>query len=269
MIGAIIGDVVGSRFEFRNHKDKEFKFFGVDCCATDDTVMTCAVAESLMRSWRIDQFDTLSSVARDTMREIGYWYPRCGFGAKFIKWIYSDVDPEPYDSCGNGSAMRISAVGDIARDINEARALSHAVTVISHNHVEGIKGAESVAVANVLARQGRSKKEIRKYIEDNYYELDKTVDQYREETDGHGKEICQISVPQAFVCFFEGESFRDVIRNCISIGGDSDTIAAIAGGIAEAYYGVPEKDKKRVRRYLDPLMRTIVDEFYKFKKEIR
>ena len=269
MIGAIIGDVVGSRFEFWNHKSKKFNMFNPECRATDDTVMTCAVAEALMRSWEIDEFDTLPSVARDTLRDIGYWYPRCGFGAKFIKWIYSDVDPEPYNSCGNGSAMRISPVGDIARDINEAKALSYAVTAISHNHPEGIKGAEATAVANVLARQGKSKKEIRKYIEDNYYELDKTVDQYREENVGHGKEICQISVPQALVCFFEGKSYRDVIRNCISIGGDSDTIAAIAGGVAEAFYGVPEKDKKRVRRYLDPLMRMIVDEFYKFKKEIR
>lgn len=267
MIGAIIGDVVGSRFEFWNYKGKIFNFFDPECSATDDTVMTCAVAEALMRSWEIDEFDTLPSVARKTMRDIGFWYPQCGFGAKFINWIYSEEEPEPYYSCGNGSAMRISAVGDIARDIEEAKALSYAVTAISHNHPEGIKGAEATAVAIVLARQGKSKNEIRKYMEDKYYDLGKTVNEYRAETEGHGKEICQISVPQALECFLEGESFRDVIRNCISIGGDSDTIAAIAGGIAEAYYGVPGNDIKRVRCYLDTTMKSIVDEFYQFKKE--
>ncbi len=266
MIGAIIGDIVGSRFEFNNIKSKDFEFLHPDCRTTDDTVMTCAVAEALMRSWRLDRFETLPDVARETLREIGYWYPYCGFGGKFIKWIYSEREPEPYNSCGNGSAMRISAVGDIAESIKEAKMLSHGVTVISHSHPEGLKGAEAVAVANFLARSGKSKKEIRKYIEDNYYELDKTVEDYRNETFGHGKEICQISVPQAFVCFFEGKSYRDVIRNCISIGGDSDTIAAIAGGIAEAFYGVPANDVRMARRYMDTTMRDIYDSFETFKK---
>lgn len=265
MLGAIIGDIVGSRFEFNNHKSKAFNFFDVDCCFTDDSVLTCCVAEGLMQSWNKDKFWTLQEVAKDTMLDIGYWYPSCGYGAKFIHWMYGD-NPEPYNSCGNGSAMRISPVGDIARDIEEAKGLSYCVTAISHNHPEGIKGAEAVAVANVMARQGKSKREIRSYIESQYYDLSKTVDEWRQETVGHGKEICQISVPQAFVCFLEGRSYRDVIRNCISIGGDSDTIAAIAGGIAESYFGIPEKVKRQGMVYLDGQLKNIVTRFEEFKK---
>lgn len=266
MIGSICGDIIGSRFEFDNRKSKMFRLFDYDCRYTDDSVLTCCVAEGLVKSWAKDKFTTLSEVAKETMLEIGYWYPRCGYGAKFIKWMYG-ANPEPYNSCGNGSAMRISPVGDIARDVEEAKELSYAVTAISHNHPEGIKGAEAVAVANVLARQGKNKDEIRSYIEDKYYDLSTTVSEWRDINDGHGKEICQISVPQAFVCFFEGHSYRDVIRNCISIGGDSDTIAAIAGGVAEAYYGVPEKVKKMGMFFLDPYLREIVKVFEEFKKE--
>lgn len=266
MVGSVCGDIIGSRFEFDNRKSKMFKLFDYDCRYTDDSVLTCCVAEGLMESWAKDKFKTLSEVAKETMLEIGYWYPRCGYGAKFIKWMYG-ANPEPYNSCGNGSAMRISPVGDIARDVEEAKELSYAVTAISHNHPEGIKGAEAVAVANVLARQGKNKDEIRSYIEDKYYDLSTTVSEWRDMNDGHGKEICQISVPQAFVCFFEGHSYRDVIRNCISIGGDSDTIAAIAGGVAEAYYGVPEKVKKMGMFFLDPYLREIVKMFEEFKKE--
>ena len=268
MIGAIIGDVVGSRFEFDNYKSKIFQFFDEDSCFTDDTVMTCAVAEALMRSWDKDKFETLEEVAKYTLQDVGVWYPYCGYGAKFIKWMYS-YDPQPYNSCGNGSAMRISAVGDIARSVEEAKKLAHAVTVISHDHPEGLKGAEAVAVAIYMLRHGASKKEVREYIQDNYYDVSMKVSDLRRETDGHGKEICQITVPQAFVCFFEGVSFRDVIRNCVSIGGDTDTIGAIAGGLAEAYYGVPAKDKERVMQYLDDELRAVVDGFECFKKELR
>lgn len=267
MIGAIIGDVVGSRFEFQNRKSKFFHFFDKDCCFTDDSVLTCCVADGLMRSWKDGTFHDVSDIVKSSMLETGFWYPRCGYGAKFIHWMYEN--PEPYNSCGNGAAMRISPVGDIARDVKEAIDLSYAVTAISHNHPEGIKGAEAVAVANVLARQGKNKKEIRSYIEDKYYDLSKTVHEWRMETEGHGKEICQITVPQAFACFFDGHSYRDVIRNCISIGGDSDTIGAIAGGMAEAYYGVPDKVKVRGLAYLDHWLLDIVERFEEFKKEVR
>ena len=265
MIGAIAGDIVGSRFEFDNIKSKEFDFFAKDCRFTDDSVMTCAVAESLMRSWRKDKFATLDDVAKDTLRDVGYWYPRCGYGRRFVEWMYGD-DPKPYNSCGNGSAMRISPVGDIARSVEEARELSCAVTAITHNHVEGIKGAEATAVAKFLARTGKNKDEIRTFIEAEYYDLSTTVDDYREALEGHGKEICQLSVPQALRCFYEGENYEDVIRNCISIGGDSDTIAAIAGGIAEAYFGVPYDIEEQALTYLDCTLFSIVDKFERFKQ---
>ena len=248
MIGAIIGDIVGSRFEFSNIKIKNFDLFSNQCCFTDDTVMTCAVAESLMDSSK-NGFKYLQDDAIYDFRNIGQAYPRCGYGAKFIQWMYGQMDG-PYNSCGNGSAMRISPVGDIARDVEEAKRMAYDLTIITHNHPEGIKGAEAAAVAKVMLRDGVSKEDVRKFIEDNYYDLSMTVDDYRKELDGHGKEICQVTMPQAFVCFFEGKDFEDVIRNCISIGGDSDTIAAIAGGIAEAYYEVPEWMKEKVEDYL-------------------
>ena len=230
MIGAIMGDVVGSRFEFRNYLSKDFKFLAKGCSYTDDTVLTCAVAQGLMDSK--EDFSDLSERTIEAMQRIGRQFPNCGYGARFIHWMFSD-DPQPYNSCGNGSAMRISPVGFAARNVEEAKRLSAAVTCISHNHPEGMMGAEATAVAIVMARQGKTKEEIRAAME-QYYDLSMTVERYRKEWHGHGKEICQVSLPQALVCFFEGESYEDVIRNCISIGGDSDTIAAIAGGIAEA-----------------------------------
>ena len=257
MIGAIIGDIAGSRFEFNNYLGKDFKFLTPRCRFTDDTVMTCAVAQALMDS-KPDHSD-LSEKTVAAMQRIGRQFPNCGYGARFIHWMFSP-DPQPYNSCGNGSAMRISPVGFAACSIDEAKVLSAAVTRISHDHPEGMKGAEATAVAIVMARQGKSKDEIRSAME-KYYTLDKTVDFYRTHWDGRGREICQISVPQALVCFFEGESYEDVIRNCISIGGDSDTIAAIAGGIAEAYYGVPEEIEAQLWGYLPPTLSEIVKAF--------
>ena len=257
MIGAILGDVVGSRFEFHNRLSKDFKFLTHGCGYTDDTVMTCAVAQALMDSKR--DWSDLSEKTIEAMQRIGRQFPYCGYGARFVNWMFTD-NPQPYNSCGNGSAMRISPVGFAAKNAEEAKELSAAVTRISHNHPEGLKGAEATAVAIVMARQGKTKDEIRRAMEE-YYDLEMTVDRYREEWQGHGKEICQISVPQALVCFFEGEDYEDVIRNCISIGGDSDTIAAIAGGIAEAYYGVPEELRVKLRSYVDPMLMEIADRF--------
>jgi len=257
MIGAIIGDVVGSRFEFHNHLSKEFEFLAPGCEYTDDTVMTCAVAQGLMDS--NEDFSDLSEKTVAAMQRIGREFPYCGYGARFINWMFTD-NPQPYNSCGNGSAMRISPVGFAARDVEEAKRLAAAVTCISHNHPEGMKGAEATAVAIVMARQGKTKEEIRKVME-TYYDLSMTVDRYRDEWQGHGKEICQVSLPQALVCFFEGESYEDVIRNCISIGGDSDTLGAIAGGIAEAYYGVPEEFRDEVECYVSPVLMEIYTRF--------
>lgn len=258
MYGAIIGDIVGSRFEFSNRLNKEFDFFSPSDYYTDDTVMTCAVAQALMDSR--DDFSDLEEKAVAALRSIGQEYPDCGYGSRFINWMFSKY-PIPYNSCGNGSAVRVSPVGFAARSVDEAKRLSAAVTQITHNHPEGMKGAEATAVAIVMSRQGKSKEEIRSEME-QYYTLDMTVSDYRRAWDGHGKEICQVSVPQALVCFFEGESFEDVIRNCISIGGDSDTIAAIAGGIAEAFFGVPNDYRVMARTYLDDRLIQICDDFY-------
>ena len=263
MLGAIIGDVVGSRFEFHNRLSRDFAFFHPDCRFTDDTVMTCAVAQALMDSR--EDFSDLPEKTVSAMQRIGRRYPNCGYGARFIHWMFTD-DPQPYNSFGNGSAMRISPVGFAAKDPEEAKKLSAAVTAVSHNHPEGMKGAEATAVAIVLARQGRTKEEIREVMEE-YYDLGTTVEEYRDRWQGHGKEICQVSLPQALACFFEGDSYEDVIRNCISIGGDSDTIAAIAGGIAEAYYGVPEEFGKQVRAYMDKGLLRIVDDFAVWSRE--
>ena len=257
MIGAIIGDIVGSRFEFRNFLSKDFPFLTPECCFTDDTVMTCAVAQALMDSR--EDFSDLSEKAVAAMQRIGRLYPNCGYGARFIRWMFAD-DPQPYDSYGNGSAMRISPVGFAARDVEEAKRLSAAVTRVSHNHPEGMKGAEAAAVAIVMARQGKSKEEIRRAMEE-YYDLGTTVDRYRSMWQGHGREICQVALPQALTCFLEGESYEDVIRNCISIGGDSDTIAAIAGGIAEAFYGVPEEYAGQLDAHLSPRLMEICRNF--------
>ena len=263
MIGAIFGDIVGSRFEFHNYLGKDFTFLTPRCGFTDDTVMTCAAAQALMDSK--EDFSDLSEKTVAAMQRIGRQYPNCGYGARFIHWMFSD-DPQPYNSCGNGSAMRVSPVGFAARSVGEAKALSAVVTRVSHDHPEGMKGAEATAVAIVMARQGKSKDEIRAAME-GYYALDRTTDWYREHWDGHGREICQISVPQALVCFLEGESYEDVIRNCVSIGGDSDTIAAIAGGIAEAYYGVPEAIAERLGAFLPSQLAEICAAFREWVKE--
>ncbi len=263
MIGAIIGDIVGSIYEWNNHRSKDFEFFGKGCFATDDSIMTIAVAKALMDC--NGDYTDLSTKAIKSMQELGRPYPNCGFGGSFYNWIYSD-NPMPYGSYGNGSAMRISPVGWIAKDIEQAKELSRKVTEISHNHPEGIKGAESVAVAIVLARQGKSMEEIRKYITEHYYPIDFTLDEIRDTYQFN--ETCQDTVPQALEAFFESTSFEDAIRNAISIGGDSDTLAAITGGIAEAYWGISGDAINIAKVYLDQKLLNLVNIFDKFKKHL-
>lgn len=257
MVGAVIGDIVGSRFEFQNYLSKDFAFLTRANRFTDDTVMTCAVAQALMECK--EDYSDLSEKTIEVMQRVGRHYPNCGYGGRFWEWMFTD-NPQPNNSFGNGAAMRVSAVGFVAKDVEEAKKLAHAVTVISHNHPEGLKGAEATAVAIVMARKGHTKDEIIEEMR-KYYDLDKSLAEYRRESDGHGAEICQVTMPQAIRCFMEGKSYVDVIRNCISIGGDSDTIAAIAGGIAEAYYGVPKKLVQRVRWYLTKELWDIITNF--------
>jgi len=257
MIGAIIGDIVGSRFEFRNTLRTDFELFTSENTFTDDTVMTCAVARAILDA--SGDPARLYKAAISSMQRVGRQYPDCGYGARFIRWMFSRR-PEPYGSFGNGSAMRVSPVGFAARTLEECKAMSRAVTAPSHDHPEGLKGAEATAVAVFLARQGKTKDELRAAME-AYYTLDRDCAWYRTNWDGHGAEICQISVPQALTCFFESDGFEDCIRKCVSTGGDSDTVAAIAGGVAEAFYGVPDGLRESAMIFLDEPLWEIVRSF--------
>lgn len=256
MLGAIIGDIVGSRFEWNNHRSKDFELFTPECCVTDDSIMTLAIAKALMES-RADWSD-LGAQAVRCMREVGQPYPNCGYGGRFSRWMYSD-DPQPYDSFGNGAAMRVSPCGFAARSLDEALMLSYTVTKVTHPHPEGIKGAEAVTLAIYLARTGMDMADIRARIDRNYYPMDFTLDGIR--ASYRFNETCQGSVPQALMAFFESTSFEDAIRNAISIGGDSDTIAAITGSVAEAYYGVPDALRAQALGYLDERLLAIFNAF--------
>ena len=258
MLGAIIGDIVGSRFEWHNLKSKEFALFTDQCFPTDDSVMTVAVAQALLDC--CGDYTKLGGKAVYWMREIGRQYPDCGYGGRFRQWLFSD-DPRPYRSYGNGAAMRVSACGFIAGSLAQAKALSRAVTEVTHDHPEGLKGAEATVAAIWLARQGTSRQEIRAHIQSNYYPLDFTLDDIRPV---YTFDVtCQGSVPQAIEAFLESTSFEDAIRSAVSIGGDSDTIAAITGGIAQAYYGIPKEITDRALGYLDPTLSAVVDRFRK------
>ena len=271
MLGAIVGDVVGSRYEFNNHRSKDFDLFGDGCFATDDSIMTLAVAKALMEASKVkppsssgyDQgfHAVLSEMTVKYMQEIGRKYPNCGFGGMFYQWVFSD-NPKPYNSFGNGAAMRVSPSGFLAIDEREAERLAETVTEVTHNHIEGIKGARATAVAIAMAGRGALKKEIHERIASDYYPLDFWISDIR--ATYCFNETCQETVPQAIKCFLEASSFEDTIRTAISLGGDSDTIAAIAGAIAEAYYGVPADIKEKALAYLDEELRVIYDEWENF-----
>ena len=267
MIGTIIGDIVGSRFEFNNHKNKEFEFFSKDCFVTDDSIMTLAVEKAILETNKfidlktrdIEYYSLLESMLIKYMQQIGRKYPNSGFGGMFEQWIHSD-NPKPYKSYGNGAAMRISPVGFIADTESELINLSKVVTSITHNHIEGIKGAEATALSIYMAKHKYSKKDIKKRIEKQYYQLNFTIDEIRNSY--HFDVTCKGAVPVAIEFFLESTSFEDAIRIAISVGGDSDTIAAITGSIAEAYYGVPEVYKEKALTYLDDELRMIYDDWY-------
>ena len=245
MKGAIIGDVVGSIYEFNNHRSKDFPFLSSSCFATDDSIMSLSIGKAIKESYdpKLDGWDygVLSEKARYYMQTIGKNYPHCGFGGRFWSWIM-EGQIEPYNSYGNGAAMRVTACGEIARSIEEAEKLAESVTRVSHNHPEGIKGAQATAVAIYLAKTGSTQSEIADYIQEHFYPDYKfckegfACDDIRPTYQFN--ETCQGTVPQALECFFEAINFEDAIRNAISIGGDSDTIAAITGSVAEAYFGL-------------------------------
>lgn len=269
MLGAFIGDIVGSRFEFNNHRSKEFELFGRGCEATDDSIMTLAVAKALMETEKVrpkrdglsEYCALLAEMTVKHMQSIGRNYPNCGFGGMFARWVFSG-DPRPYNSFGNGAAMRISPVAYVADTEEEVKKLTEAVTAVTHDHPEGIKGAEAAAMAVFMARNGYTKGDIWERINNDYYPLNFKIDDIR--ATYRFNETCQDTVPQAIEAFLESTSFEDAIRTAISVGGDSDTLAAITGAIAEAYYGVPKELKEKALAYLDEDLFAIWDEWQNF-----
>ncbi len=245
MIGAIIGDIAGSRFERKNRRSKDFSIFHEDSRPTDDSVMSVAIAKAILECH--GNYADLSAKAVSCMQEFGRMYKNAGYGGAFIQWIWSS-DSKSYGSFGNGAAMRVGPCGFAAKSIDEAKELSEAVTKVTHDHPEGLKGAEAVAVSVFLARTGKNKDEIKEYIADNYYGINFTIDEIRPTYKFDVS--CQGSVPVALEAFFESSDFEDAIRNAVSVGGDSDTIAAITGVVAEAYYGIPADFIEKATEYL-------------------
>ena len=235
MFGAALGDIVGSLYEFDPIKRKDFPFLEDDMSYTDDTIMTAAVLEALMESDISDEETTKKNLVR-RMKEWGrrYPHPTGAYGSMFSFWLHSP-SPEPYGSWGNGSAMRVSGAGWLYDTIEETRKAARLSAEVTHNHEEGIKGAEATASAIFLGRKGKSKEEIKAYIEKEFgYDLSRSLSSIRPLYSFDGS--CQGTVPESIICFLEGESTEDTIRNAISLGGDADTMGAIAGSIAEAYW---------------------------------
>lgn len=261
MIGAIIGDIAGSRFEFNNIHTKDFELFNSGCYPTDDSCMTFAVAEAILR-WDVDgrkDYESLSAYAEKCMRYWGNTYPHAGYGGRFRQWL-KNPEQGPYNSCGNGSAMRVSPVGWAANSLEECRKMSKAVTEVTHNHPDGILGAEATAVQIFLAKNGSTKKELKEMENKSYYPLKHTWKYYQ--NNYSWSSLCDKTCQPAFLSVYESKDFEDAVRNSISIGGDSDTLGAICGGIAEAVYGgVPEEIRKKAETYLDERMLYILHGF--------
>jgi len=258
MLGAIIGDIVGSQYEWQNNKSKDFTFFTGACHYTDDSLMTLAIAEAFVvrrGRWREPGFQR---VVIEKMVEMGRAHQGASWGKGFYNWFM--YNPVPYNSYGNGAAMRVSPVGWISESEEDVKYFSRLVTEVSHNHPEGIKGAESVAMAIYLARTGAPMEKIRDRMIEYYPEIATLkVNKIREycNVDDGTFITCQRSVPEAIVCFLESTSFEDAVRNAVSLGGDADTQGAITGSIAEAYWGIPIKHEDKALTYLLPKLETI------------
>ncbi|MCR4604451.1 MAG: ADP-ribosylglycohydrolase family protein [Eubacterium sp.] len=260
MYGAILGDMVGAPYEFdRGDKTKDFEMFNDRVRFTDDSVMTIAVADALMRISKDADDDTVKSAVVESMQRWGRAYPDAGYGARFIHWLW-DENPEPYNSWGNGSAMRVSSVGWLYDSLDETRKMARLTAEVSHNHPEGIKGAEATASVIYLAGTGSTKNEIKEYVIREFgYDLSRTCDEIR--LGYHHVESCQETVPEAITAFLEGNDFEDVIRTAVSLGGDCDTLTCIAGGMAEAFYGMPEGMKAECVKRLTEDMKSVLEEF--------
>lgn len=260
MYGAILGDIIGSPFEFdRGDKTKDFKLFSRRSHYTDDSVMTLAVCEALLKVGQDATVKEIEDAVISSMQSWGRRYPHAGYGGYFRRWLTA-CHPEPYNSFGNGSAMRVSAAGWLYDSLEKTRTVAKATANVTHNHPEGIKGAEATASAIFMARNGSSKEEIKKYIENEFhYDLNRTLDEIRPSY--HMDETCQKTVPEAIIAFLEAKDFEDAIRNVVSLGGDTDTLGAITGSIAEAYYRIPEWLMTECRKRINRDMRVVLDDF--------
>ena len=260
MYGAILGDIIGSPFEFdRGSKTKDFPLFSRYSEFTDDTVMTIAVADAFLPVQLEMEDDNIRQRVVMKMQKFGRLYPYAGYGGRFRYWL-RDRNPQPYNSWGNGSAMRVSSVGWLFGDLETVRRMARLSAEVTHNHPEGIKGAEATAAAIFLARTGSTKAEIKAYIEEKFhYDLSRTCDEIRPSY--RHVESCQETVPEAITAFLEGQSFEDVIRTAVSLGGDCDTLTCIAGSMAEAFYGVPEELKIECRKRLPENLWEVLQRF--------
>lgn len=266
MIGAILGDIIGSPYEFdcNNIKTTDFPLFSERSQFTDDTVMTLAVAKGLIESYGYPE-KTEREVIR-AMQELGRQYPNAGYGLRFIDWLAAS-HPKPYGSFGNGSAMRVSPAAWIYNNLRDVERYAEITARVTHDHPEGIKGAKATAAAVFLARQGAEKAYIRQYIVDTYgYDLTRTCDEIRPSY--HHVESCQETVPEAITAFLEGDSFEGVVRLAVSLGGDSDTLTAIAASIAGAYYGIPEELQWEGIKRLDTDLRLVWNYYTAFVEDI-
>ena len=257
MYGAVLGDVIGSRFEFdRGGKTKDFALFTEEDSFTDDSVMTAAVAEGLLKAGRDADEKTVKESLIGSMLEIGRRYPYAGYGANFIRWIHSK-DPKPYGSYGNGSAMRVSSAGWLYDSLERTREVARWSAEISHDHPEGIKGAECTAAVICLGRTGKDKAFIRDYVSREFgYDMSEDLDELRKRHEH--VETCQDSLPKALVSFFEGDSYEDVVRNAVSLGGDTDTLAAIAGAMAEGMYEIPDEIIEEGKKFIPGDLKEIL-----------
>jgi ADP-ribosyl-[dinitrogen reductase] hydrolase len=250
MYGAIIGDIVGSRFEFNNHRSTAFGLFDPQCSVTDDTVCTVAVADWLMRKDKT----SLAPIMQTWCKA----YPAESYGLRFRKWIHH---PEPYYSFGNGAAMRVSPVGLLFNDENAIMHYARESAIVSHNHPEGIKGAQAVALAVFMARAGATKQTIQDITTSAFsYTLDQDIEKIRKYN--QFDETCQVTVPQAIICFLQSTGYEHAIRLAVSIGGDSDTIAAITGSIAGAFYGIPAELIEQARKFIPTDIQQIINKFH-------
>ena len=256
MLGATIGDIVGSIHAWNNIKTKKFELFDVRCRFSGATVLTCAVAKALRKYVETGKKCDLQEELKEELLNYGWLYPDINYGRSFMAWLFAD-EQQPYGSAGAGSAMRVSPAGWLASSLAEAEEFAKMTAEVTHSHAEGIKGAQAVAAAIYLARQKTPKEEIKKYIEEKYYKLDFALKDIRMRYAFNP--TCAGTVPPALVAFLEAEDFEDALRNAVSIGGDSATLAAVAGSVAEAYYGIPENIIKQAMPFLDEEIKKALD----------